>query len=228
MLNRKDKERIEQIKRGCTKCNGYGVTFSNGAFEDCTCIATINKELKLLEAKIPLQYVNFTPDKLTAEFKSANAGPLAEFMSFVGDLRANSGQILWLASAPGLAKSSLISWGLLRAFDQQLTPYFSRATQLLQLKLDALKQEDKRKELDYILEDVDVLAIEELDKVYSTAENFVTSQFFDLISDLYDLRKTLIISSNGDHASVGSTFPLYIRDRLSTARLVMFTGVSGR
>lgn len=228
MLSRKDKERIEQIKRGCTKCNGYGVTFVNGEFEDCTCIASINRELKILAANIPLQYINFTPDRLTPTFKTGNAKALDEFMAFVGDLRANSGQILWLSSAPGLAKSSLICWGLLRAFDQQLTPYFSRATQLLQLKLDALKQEDKRKELDYILEEVDVLAVEELDKVYSTAENFVTSQFFDLISDLYDLKKTLIISSNGDHASVGNTFPLFVRDRLSTARMITFTGVSGR
>jgi len=228
MLSRKDKERLSAIKENCTKCGGLGALFINKQFVDCECLKIIEKEQRILEANIPPAYTKFKLEDLTEEFKSENKYYLELFTNFIYNLKDNEGKIVWLHSPPGLAKSCLMVWGITYALSLGYIPYFSRATQLLQLKLDALRREDKKEELDYILNRVDILAIDEIDKVYLNPDNFVTSQFYDLFSDVYDMNKTLLISSNVPLVACVSKFPVYIQDRLEAAISIEFSGKSGR
>lgn len=231
------KKVLEDIRNNCTICGGSGVistkTETGIHLEDCKCIRIIAKEIAMIKANIPEQYRSFTLKNLTKEFKThgKNSEQLAKVDNYKSNLEKNikEGRGLWFISNPGLAKSSIIVVILKQAIKEGYCAYFERASHLLSLKFAALKDEEARKKIEYIIDKVDILAIEELEKIYLMAEgSFQRQLFFEFMSDIYDSKKSILVSSNIGRDKVEINFPPYIIDRLKPLENIHFFGKSGR
>lgn len=232
-------EELSKITENCPVCAGRGFVYGEeqepGLLRErfeCSCIAKIDRKLCLHRAKIPKKYRDFDLRRLTWEFKKRNKGPVAEVQDYAQNFKKHvkNGDILWLWSPPGLAKSSMVGWALSRALDQGLTPYYIKADQLITMKMDANRDDAVREEYNYILDEVSVLAIEEIEKIYLPgATSYVTQSFYSAISEIYDTKKSLIITSNMAHKEVLQMFPNYVADRLKdNLTFLVFIGKSGR
>jgi DNA replication protein DnaC len=227
--------RLERIKAACMRCSGVGHiekdTTKGIRLEECTCLKKIEYEIALIEANIPPKHRNFDRRNLTKKFKQRNAAALEVVWDYDAAMEknVNNGNGLWFYSTPGLGKSSLICWLLSSAIDQGFTPYFARASHIITLKLAALKDPKAKDIIDFIVEKVDILALEELEKVYLVSEDaFIPQLFYEFLSDVYDSNTALLVSSNVEYKSVVQKFPIYIQDRLADLDLVYFAGSSER
>jgi len=224
---------LESITLNCKKCGGTG--FHRSARKgrvQCTCVAKITKALALHKANIPVRYQNFDKRKLTSAFKAANKRSLDLFKEQTDDINAQvrNGSLLWLFSKPGLAKSSLVGWVLSRALDQGAVPYYLRADRLAGLRMDAGRDSEAKATYQYIIDDVDVLAIEEIEKVYLPGHmTYPAQSFYSALADIYDTAKFLIVTSNEQPVEVLRMFPDYLGDRFTEKSVqIGFSGKSGR
>lgn len=226
---------LKKIREGCDKCGGIGIIItqeSDGVrMENCTCLKKINREISLIEANIPPRYRKFDLRKITKDFEERNRQSLKQIKQYAEKITDNieKGSGIWMYSTPGLGKSSLISWILKKAIDAGHKAYFSRASHLVSKKLEALRQEDSKQLIDFIVDEVDILALEEIEKVYLTShEDFVPNLFFEFLSDLHDAKKAILISSNVEISEALKRFPTYIQDRLRSMMVIKFEGKSER
>lgn len=234
-LNEKALEKLSKIRERCTECNGLGfsVQVENGirTFQDCSCVEKIKQRLSFIDANIPIRYVNWDIGQLTEEFVAANEKPynwLCEYITNLED-KIDEGVGFWISSTPGLAKSSILSYIVRKGVEKGRTCYFERAANLHSLLFNALDHQEARDLLDYIINDVELLVIEEIDKIYLKDEmSFNNKSFFDFISAVYDSNKALIFSSNDLKESVLKRFPTFIADRFIGFTELLFRGPSGR
>jgi hypothetical protein len=97
------------------------------------------------------------------------------------------------------------------------------------MKFDALSDRTVADLIDKIVYDVDILAIEELEKIYLSGEQSMNNNlFYEFLSDVYDAKKPLLISSNKLPEDVLPRFPTFIQDRIGRIPKVIFTGMSER
>lgn len=214
---------LKKVKDSCTICggSGYSQKEENGRiiFEDCSCVLRISKKLELIEANIPPQYWDFDFRNLTRKFREENSKPYTYLKNYLDNIKENvaKGKSFWLASSPGLAKSSIICYFLREAIKSGKTAYYSRTSHIISKKFEAFGNEDTRNFLEYLVNDVDIIALEEIEKVRLLSERDMINHLFnELISDLYDRNKAVLISSNIPRKEVLKMFPTYIQDRLST------------
>lgn len=234
-LNEKALEKLSKIRERCTQCNGLGFSVSTQdgvrTFKDCECVEKIKTRLSYIEANIPLRYVNWDISELKADFIDNNKLSYNWLMNYLANLDAeiDKGSSFWLSSTPGLAKSSILSYVVRKSIDIGRVCYFERAANIHSLLFSALDNQDSRDLLNYIIEDVELLVLEEIDKVYLKDEmSFNNKAFFDFISAVYDSNKSIIVSSNDLKQFVIKKFPTFIADRFVHVTEVLFQGPSGR
>jgi DNA replication protein DnaC len=234
-VNEKVLKRFARIKEECKKCSGRGfsVVIENNSrtFVDCDCVLKIRKALSYIEANIPLRYVKWDISELTEEFQAENPIPYNYVIDYLANLRSNidDGIGFWLAGPPGQAKSSIISYVMRRAVDVGAYCFFEKAANLHSKKFEALSSDAAKNFIINIIDSVELLAVEEIDKIYLKDDlSFNNKSFFDLISDIYDSNKALVISSNVRKDEVLKRFPPFISDRLSTLDYIELKGSSGR
>jgi DNA replication protein DnaC len=191
------------------------------------------EDLKLVKANIPDQYLGFDLDNLSPDFVKENEKPLETVRKFVNKIDRNikNGKGLWFWSTPGLGKSIITACVLKHALDKNYAAYFDRASHLVTLKFHALRDQESYELVNYIVRDVDILAIEEIEKVYLVRDDdeaMNNQLFYEFLSDVYDSKKALLLSSNKPRKEVVEKFPTFIRDRLRTLTSVVFTGKSER
>ena len=237
-LDKKEYDRLQKIREDCTICSGSGYSEtkqSDGSIHlaDCACIQHISYELKMIEANIPPQYRYWTFKQLDKKIIKDNRKSIEIIKNYIGDLENNikNGNGIWFHAPPGLAKSSLICNILKKAINKGLTPYFGRASHFISLKFRIAQNDIESKNLlRHIFSSVDILAIEELDKVYLTtnADSFGRDLFYELLSDLYDAKIALLVSSNILRTKCEANFPTFIQDRFRHLADVPIFGKSGR
>lgn len=245
-----DLEALQSIRNSCPYCGGSGSLVVTDPVDQhivspdivdfmiiypmltrCYCIDKISKEVELIRANIPTQYRGFDLRNLTDEFINKNKEMVEKVKKFKDNIVENieGGKSLWFMSSPGLGKSSLISVILKAAVRAGKTAYFDRASHLLALKFEALRDPVAKKKVDYLINEVDILAIEELEKIYLVNDSsFGTHLFYEFLSDLYDSKKSLLISSNEPKETVEMRFPTYIRDRMVHISRIALYGSSER
>lgn len=237
-MEQKEYERLQKIREDCKVCNGVGyhvIEQKDGSLQldDCECVKHLQHEIKLIEANIPRPYRNWTFRKLTNDFLKQNKKAFGIINTYIDNIDKNisNGIGLWLHSIPGLAKSSIICNILKKTLEKSYTPYYERASHLLSLKFQAMRNEEAaREKLNYILTRVDILAVEELEKVYTSKEiSAMPNQlFYELLSDIYDANIALLISSNMLRPEVEKFLPAFIQDRFKSLKDVPLQGKSGR
>lgn len=200
--------------------------------DDCACAKKAAREAAMIDAAIPEKYRRWTMSRLTDDFKQHNEKSLGKVDDYLKKLKnnVNNGRGLWLCSAPGLAKSSIICYILRRALKKGLTPYFIKSSHAVNLKFEAMRNDKKaRGILSHIENNVDILAFEEIEKVYMLEKTpLVTQHFYDFISEAYDSNISLLISSNVLREKFEKTLPTFIRDRLKNVTTIPLVGLSHR
>jgi DNA replication protein DnaC len=237
-IDQKDFNRLQKIREDCNICGGSGYSEKqkpDGSVHlaDCTCIQNISYELKMIEANIPPQYRRWTFKQLDKKIIKDNRKSIETIKGYIDNLEdnINNGNGLWFHAPSGLAKSSLICNILKKAIDKGFNPYFGRASHFVTLKFQVARNETAAKDLlNHIFNSVSILAIEELDKVYlsSDPDAFGRELFYELLSDLYDAKIALLVSSNKLRNEVELNFPNFIRDRFRYLGDIPLFGISGR
>lgn len=236
-MNRREYDRLLSLKANCEKCGGKGYQEApreDGSFEllDCACVLEIERAQLLAAAQIPQQYRTWGFNQIRNDFVENNKRGLRTVYNYMNNLdrKIQSGAGLWFFSPPGLVKSSIICAILKAALDKGYKAQYTTASSLLNLKFATLGKDPYAvKQLENILENAHILAIEEIDKVRLVDNSSVQSNlFFDVLSDVYNENISLLISSNKMRDDVTRRFPSYIADRLGTVDSVPFIGRSGR
>jgi DNA replication protein DnaC len=230
-------KKLQKICDTCVKCSGEGYIFTTKDdyiyMDPCSCLKETEKKIKYVEANIPPQYWDWDFRRLTKLFKHENAEAYKFLKMYLKNLGKNidKGNSFWLSSSPGLAKSSIISYIISESIKLGRIAYYIPAHKIHDLKFDAMRQENNARELLQFIEDeVEILALEELDKIYLKSEDSFNNQaFYQFLCMLYDSKKTILISSNKSKDIVFKSFPSYIQDRLDTIDYIEISGkVSGR
>lgn len=228
---------IEKAKQNCTICAGTGysiVIIDNAAnINTCDCVRPYIQQYKyIVDSGIPKRYVNWTIDNLYDKFIKENQEAYEYICNYINNLDENidNGISFWLASTPGLAKSSIAAYITRLAIDKGYKGYFCTAAKLLNEKFNALGSEESAEFIDYIVNDVQILVIEEIEKVYLKDDAAINNYlFYELLADIYDDNKTVIITSNKTRDEVCERLPDYIVDRLYTIDYIPLVGkYSGR
>jgi hypothetical protein len=237
-IDQKDFDRLQKIRENCSICGGTGYTEKEKPdgrihLADCSCIQHISYELKMIEANIPPQYRYWTFNQLDKKIIKDNKRSIETIKKYIANLETNiaDGVGLWFHSPPGLAKSSLICNILKKAIDKGFNPYFGRASHFISMKFQIARNDTEAKDLlRHIFDSINILAIEELDKVYLTTkpDSFGRELFYELLSDLYDAKIALLVSSNTIRDKCETRFPTFIQDRFRYLEDVPIFGESGR
>ena len=240
-MREKDVKRLDAMRAKCPQCKGTGVKEEHAAdgtiiLRDCTCVERVSFEIKMIEANIPKQYRYWKFKQLLPQVVRENKKSINIIQDYVAKLPKNieDGVGLWLNAPPGLAKSSMICAILKRAIEQGFTCYFGKAKDFVSLKFKSLnfRSEESRpaiEQLEFIMNNVDILAIEELDKVYQSDDRSMPNVLFhEFLSDVYDENIPLLVSSNTPRGKFEQTLPPFIGDRLKTLIDVPFTGHTRR
>jgi DNA replication protein DnaC len=222
--------------KSCSVCGGRGVIESNTdsgvTLANCECVNSIENDVKLVQANIPEQYWNFNIDDTDPVFIKKNKEQFAYVQGYVNTLpeRIVNGDGIWFFSGAGLGKSSFMTAILKKAIEQDFKSYYIRASHLISLKFKALRDPESAELLEYIVNDVDILALEEIEKIYLSENDVAMNNqlFYEFLSDVYDTKKSLLISSNKIRKEAQAVLPVYIQDRLRHLKSVIFTGMSHR
>jgi DNA replication protein DnaC len=217
------------MRNDCPLCKGTGsvVAVVDGVRKsvECSCLHAISEKARLLKAHIPEQYhVAFGQKDFDPVFVKANKPCLVAVNAYLSNLEENiaSGKGLWFTSSPGLGKSTIICEILKQALRAGLTAHFDRASHLLSTMFDAIKDQGAADYLDGI-KTVNIIAIEEIEKVYLLNDSaFGNITFYEFLSDLYDLKKPILLSSNESKKKVLAKYPDWLGDRLATIPEIMF------
>lgn len=237
-IDQKEFDRLQKIRENCKICRGLGYSEKikkDGSIvlSDCICVQHISYELKMIEANIPPQYRHWTFKQLNKRIIRDNKKSMEKIKKYIDNLEnnINKGNGLWFHAPPGLAKSSLICNILRKAINKNFNPYFGRASHLVSLKFQAARNDpDAKNLLRHIFNSINILAIEELDKVYLTTrpDSFGRELFYELLSDLYDAKIALLVSSNALRNECEQKFPTFIQDRFRYLGDIPIFGESGR
>lgn len=227
---------LRSFRENCTICNGSGYTLerigSSVKFVDCSCVRVIEDRLSLLKANLPQRYWDWDFRNLSNKFKEDNGDAYKALQEYHKSIieNINKGNGLWLASNAGLAKSSIVGYFVREALRSSVESYYCRASHLLSSKFDALGSKEQKDFINYIISDVKLLAMEEIDKLYLKSDvDMVNQLFYELLSDIYDSGKALLVTSNLPRTEVIKLYPPFIQDRLSTLQyLPLVGGYSGR
>jgi DNA replication protein DnaC len=229
-------EKLNSIRMNCKLCGGLGYSTTQEDDDihivDCVCVTRIKNEIQLIEAGIPLRYRNWTFKDLTQKFKSKNSRSLGIVRNYIlnMDKHISNGTGLYFTSQPGLGKSAIICNILKKALKNGYTVYYGLGFELVSLKFRALRQDAEAiATLKNILNNVQILAIEEIEKIYLAAETSMPNQIFnELIINMYDANISLLVSSNAFRPAYEETLPPFIQDRLKNLTSVTFLGSSAR
>lgn len=227
---------LERKKENCTICNGTGYLLQRDGdsctFQDCKCIMEIGEQIAWLRGAIPKQYWYWDLSQLTDKFKGENPQASKYIYAYSDKLaqHVENGDGFWLSSSPGLAKSSIICYLLRKASRLGYRVYWTRASRIISKKFEAMGDDVAREYIRDIIDNVHVLAIEEIEKVRLMDDNaMINHLFFELLSDIYDSKKVVFLTSNEPRKQVLPIFPTFIQDRLRCWKYLPLVGkYSGR
>jgi len=234
-MNNKDINFLNNIKESCTICNGKGYSLreedSHLLFEDCACVKTILYKGNLLISGIPARYIDWDISKLTEEFKKTNkeSGAYDYIINYIDNIKQNiiEGISFWMASPPGLAKSSISSYIIKQAITCGYNGCYCTMAKLVSQKFKDI--DDEESFINEVVYKADIIVIEEFEKVYLKEESsFLNHKYYEIISDFYDAKKAIILTSNKTKKEIYKTLPSYIIDRLETIDYIPICGKSGR
>jgi len=198
-------EEIESLKNSIigkvckNKCGGNGAFLEKGVFYNCSCVIEFEKRLRLIQANIPKKYWDFDLRNLTKEYSDGNKISLNIIKSYTSKIKemVEKGIGLYVQGASGLAKTALSYYILKEGIKQGVVCYSISMSRLTSLFFE-ISKEDVKSRIDWIVNDVDLLVIDEIEKDYNIdkSNTFIGALVNDFFRSIYDKKKALIITSN--------------------------------
>jgi DNA replication protein DnaC len=232
------KERVEAIKTSilgkfCNGvCNSTGVIFDGESFQDCTCVKEFNRVIKLSKAGIPKKHWEFDLRNLTSPFVEENKVSLGILKMYCKKIikMTDEGVGIFLQGESGLAKSALAYYILKEAIKQNILCYSIRMSHLSELLVNSLRNENDLDVVNWLKNDVKLLLIDEIEKDYKidNPNSFMGSQVNTFFSDIYDMQKSLIVTSNIPKKNLKQVHASNVADRLHELVDVILVGESYR
>lgn len=235
-MKNKDINFLNNIKESCTICNGLGYSIiekdSHMLFADCECVKTILYKGNLLNSGIPARYIDWDISKLNKDFLENNkeSGAYDYIINYIDNIKQNieDGISFWMASPPGLAKSSISAYIIKQAITCGYKGCYCTMAKLVSQKFKDM-DDDEEGFINEVVYKADIIVIEEFEKVYLKEESsFINHKYYEILSDFYDNKKSIILTSNKTKKEVYKTLPSYIIDRLETIDYIPICGKSGR
>lgn len=214
------------------KCNGIGTYIENRTFIDCSCVKEFKWQILLTAANIPKKAWSFNFRVLLKEFVDRNNKALDIIKKYADklDLMVTEGVGLYIQGQAGLAKSSLAYWIMKEALKKNIQCYAIRMSQLTKLLIDAQREPNAQGLLKWIVDDVQLIMIEEIEKDYrisdtSSYSGTLVNEFF---STLYDKQKSLLVTSNVPKVGLQNIHASNVIDRLHELADIILLGESYR
>ena len=222
-------------KPDCSICNGLGyelvVLDGDTVIEDCVCMVELKRQIGLFKSNIPKRYWNFDIENIDTWRVEENQENYDVVNEYINNLRDNitKGRGFWIISAPGLGKSTILCSILKKSHNLGYRPYYIKASKIIKMKFEALRDPAAARLINYIVEDADIVAIDEMEKVYLASEDSLArNMFFEFISDVYDARKSVLISSNKSRKDSLKGYRTDVQDRLLMLPIIKLRGESAR
>lgn len=213
-------------------CQGKGALFNGNSFKDCICVKEFLKQIAFTGADISKKYWTFDFSDLTPEFQKENEIALRIIRTYSRGIKKaiDEGIGLFIQGQAGLAKSSIGHLILREAVLAGFTGYSIRMTKLSRLIFDSLDSPEKKQQLDWIREKVQILMIDEIEKDYKAGDlsSFQGTQVNDFFSEIYDRQVPLILTSNLAKKDLVGKQASNIIDRFKELIDVIFVGESYR
>jgi len=214
------------------KCQSSGVILENRTFIDCECMVEYKKYLSFLNAGINDRYWNFGYKDLEKKFVKDNTLALRYINAYREklDKMIEKGVGIYIQGKPGLAKSAIAYLILKEAIAKNYTCYSIRMSKLTNLTCESVNDTEKKDMLDWLINDIDLLLIEEIDKDYKIADTnkWAGKNINEFFGDLYNSRHSLIVTSNIPRNELKGIQADNVIDRLAELIEVSFVGVSYR
>ena len=212
--------------KACKKCGGTGVLLQQDTFIDCTCMTDFKNKMSVIRSRIPSKYHKFDLRNLTQDFRANNEVALQiirKYTEFIQD-NVEQGYGLFFQAQPGLGKTSLACYILIRALHAGLKAGFIRYSDLITLTFKSLEDSDAMSQLDYLRE-CDIICIDRIDHGYVQESAYARERIDDLFSHWHSSERSLLITSNTPRKDMVS-FPFsYIFNDLID---IVFVGESFR
>lgn len=237
IITREEVEKIKEKHLGTScknVCEGSGAIFNpiQKSFETCKCAQLALREIKMLNAGIPKRYWEFSIDDLLEKVVQKNERSLKILKRYVDKIKdmVEGGYGLFIQGKSGLAKSAIAHYILREALDKGIVVYSLRMSQLTKLIFESLSDSYKKEMLEWIRDEVELLLIDEIEKDYriDNTSTFSGSQVNEFFGDIYDKKKSLIITSNKSKADLKGAQAENVIDRLNELIDVILIGESFR
>jgi len=213
-------------------CNGTGAIFNGAVFESCSCSKEFLRRASYVGANIPKKYWDFNLQHLTPEFSKSNEVSINVIKKYCTDIERviEEGIGLYVQGVSGLAKTSLAFCIVKEALEHNIPSYSIRMSQLTKLLFEAINDEQKKAELDFIRDGARLLLIDEIEKDYNVADpgKFAGNLVNDFFSYIYDSQKALIVTSNIPKTDLKAVHAFNIVDRLQELIDIILVGESFR
>ena len=213
-------------------CDETGTTFDGNVFSNCICVDEFNKRVQLIGAGIPRRYWKFSFDDLLSKFKERNTRSLNLLIEYCNCIKimVEGGSGLYIQGREGLAKSALAFFILRNALAEGLICYSIRMSQITKLIFESLSSSEKKEQLDWIRNEVQLLFIDEIEKDYKISDptSFSGTHVSEFFGDIYDRQIAIIVTSNVPRKELTKVQSISVVDRLSELVEVTLLGDSFR
>lgn len=230
-------EEVTALQLACYKlckeaCGRQGYFIKNNKIEDCVCQIEFKRVIQLIAANIPKKHRDFTFEMLSEAFRRENARMLDVLEAYKTKIHrmVENGTGLYVQGQVGLAKSALSYNILQHAVEQGLTVYATRMSKITTLTFQAFSDPVAREQRDWILDDVQLLFIDEIEKDFKigSTQDFSGTRVNEFFGDIYDNKKALILTSNMSKKELRTVHADNVVDRFQELADIVLVGESYR
>lgn len=213
-------------------CKSQGFFLEKNVIKDCICRIEFKRRVKLIAANIPKKHQDFSFEVLSTKFQADNFRALEIMTKYRDkiDSMIEKGIGLYIQGQVGLAKSAL-SYSILQyAAERGIVCYATRMSKITYLTFQALSDSSARDQMEWILNDVKLLFIDEIEKDFKVGntQEFSGTRVNEFFSSLYDSKKSLIITSNLPKNDLRQVHADNVVDRFQELADVILVGESFR
>jgi len=205
MYSIQDIEKLKtKILDNCPECKGKGRYMTPTGFVLCKCIDEFRRYIDMVNANIPKSFWDLELDfkYFTQKFRDENKPSLntiSDYLSHLPDA-IKTGAGLYIYGSYGVGKSFIGCSILKKALEQKFKAYFILLSELINLAHRALRDDEIRAFLDYMIMEVDFLLVDEIDKKYKT--DLIDALLDEAFKKRYYSGKPFIVTSNDSPTKV--------------------------
>jgi len=209
----------------CGKCDSYGFLILEGKAKKCDCKISYEKYISLMKGFLDANVITYDSSKEYASFLNSlsldsykgpdEKGNLVKLKKYVSSFEEKYSSLnLFFSGKPGTQKSTISKAMIRHLLEKKISCYYIIANDFIQLIIDASRDEDKKRQLDFILRSA-FLVIDEFDedKIVTYASGWQRKNLFPVIKyRIETVKNSTLFISNKEIDNIGTYFGEAIQD----------------